>query len=74
MLASPTLYSGQTLRARLISDEANESPVSVSLYIKRYNELDEFTLVPSEAVLFKLVRSMSSNGKFLTLAAIRLLL
>jgi len=53
LLASPTLYSGQTLRARLISDEANESPVSVSLYIKRYNELDEFTLVTSEAVLFQ---------------------
>jgi len=53
LLASPTLYSGQTIRARIVADENNLTPVKGSLYIKHYNELDEFTLVSSKIVEFQ---------------------
>ena len=53
LLACPTIYSGQTIIASLIADEKNKEPVIFSLYLKHYNEMDEFTLVSSEKFLLK---------------------
>ncbi len=40
LIASPTLYSGQTVRARLQADAANATPVTCGLYIRTYSEGD----------------------------------
>ena len=37
----------------MIADEKNTEPVMFSLYLKHYNEMDEFTLVSSEKFLLK---------------------
>lgn len=37
LLASPTLYSGQALRARVTAAPTNAQPVRLSLYIKHYD-------------------------------------
>ena len=52
-LSCPTIYSGQAIIASLIADEKNKEPVMFSLYLKHYNEMDEFTLVSSEKFLLK---------------------
>lgn len=36
LLASPTLYPGQTVTAAVGADSANREPVSVNLYLRRY--------------------------------------
>ena len=41
MPASPTLYPGQTLHARVSSDERNASCVDVRLFVKAYGQDDE---------------------------------
>ncbi|HOT91040.1 MAG TPA: ADP-ribosylglycohydrolase family protein [Anaerolineae bacterium] len=38
LLASPTLYAGQTVRARLAADEHNGAPVICSLYVRSYGD------------------------------------
>ena len=48
LLASPTVYSGQKIQARLVADKSNSSVVSVRLYVKHYNEVDGLTMVKSE--------------------------
>ena len=48
LLASPTLYSGQTITARVVADGDNALPVTVSLYIKPYNESDALNTVCSD--------------------------
>jgi len=40
LVASPTLYSGQTIRARVVADSQNETVVIVALEIGRYGEDD----------------------------------
>lgn len=41
LLASPTLYPGQTVRAGVAADEGNETPVTCRLYIRAYGADDE---------------------------------
>src|SRR6266508_1959397 len=40
LLASPTLYPGQTVRVALISDEKNSGPVAVGIQLQIYGEED----------------------------------
>jgi ADP-ribosylglycohydrolase len=47
LYASPTLYSGQTVRAALWADDANRQPVQASLYIAVYQADDSLALVRS---------------------------
>ena len=44
LLASPTLYPGQKVRARLAADPSNEQPVQASIYIRRYGPGDELVM------------------------------
>jgi hypothetical protein len=50
LLASPTLYSGQTMQARVIADSSNSEPVQVRLYVKHYDENDGLSIIASESV------------------------
>jgi ADP-ribosylglycohydrolase len=45
LYASPTLYSGQTVRAALWADETNPQPVQGSLYVAVYQADDSLALV-----------------------------
>lgn len=40
LLASPKLYAGQTIKARLVADADNASAVNAAIYIKHYDEED----------------------------------
>ncbi len=40
LLASPTLYPGQTVRARVTADKHNSIPVTCSLYVRSYGDGD----------------------------------
>ncbi len=52
LLASPTLYTGQTLYAALTADEQNASPIACRLFIRYYGANDELsTLNGPEIVL-----------------------
>lgn len=53
LLASPTLYAGQTIKARLIADENNNESVSVSIYIKHFNDTDTLQLVSSNSYILQ---------------------
>ncbi len=44
LLASPTLYPGQTVRARLEADRANAGPVACGLYLRAYGPGDALAL------------------------------
>ena len=44
-MASPTLYAGQTARARIEAEEANRAPVGVSLFIRFYGGDDALVQV-----------------------------
>jgi hypothetical protein len=48
LLASPTLYAGQTIKARVVADKDNDLGVGVTVYIKHYNETDELSMICSE--------------------------
>ncbi len=48
LLASPSLYPGQTLRARLSADPQNAGAAHASLYLKHYDAHDELALVQGE--------------------------
>jgi ADP-ribosylglycohydrolase len=41
LLASPTLYPGQTVRAAIAADDANQAPVTCRLYLRTYGANDE---------------------------------
>jgi hypothetical protein len=43
--ASPTLYPGQNLHARLQADAGNRHPVTVSLFIKAYGDSDKLYII-----------------------------
>jgi len=45
LLASPTLYPGQTVRAGITADGANNGPVSCRLFIRVYGADDELTIL-----------------------------
>lgn len=44
LLASPTLYPGQTVRARVSADAGNPEPVTAQLFLRHYDAADQ--LVP----------------------------
>ena len=48
LLASPTLYPGQVIRARLEADEANADVVTLRLYARHYNEDDALEIIGGE--------------------------
>ncbi|MHB1356728.1 MAG: ADP-ribosylglycohydrolase family protein [Anaerolineae bacterium] len=48
--ASPTLYSGQILRARVQADAGNQLPVVGSLFIKAYGEADKLFAIYGASV------------------------
>ncbi len=41
LIASPTIYPGQTIRAALAADEGNAAPVEVRLLLRHYNREDQ---------------------------------
>ncbi len=45
LLASPTLYPGQTVHARWLADSANEATLRAGLYLRHYDANDELVLV-----------------------------
>jgi hypothetical protein len=52
LLASPTLYPGQTVRAAVTADDENQGPITCRLYLRRYGAKDELVRVYGpEAVL-----------------------
>jgi ADP-ribosylglycohydrolase len=61
LLASPTLYPGQTLRAEVLANSANKKPVKVGLIIQSYGEEDRLIsthgpvaeLLPNESKLLE---------------------
>lgn len=50
LLASPTLYTGQTVTARILASDDNEKAVGVMLYIKHYDEQDNLAMLCSDEV------------------------
>ncbi|MFN8565043.1 MAG: ADP-ribosylglycohydrolase family protein [Anaerolineae bacterium] len=50
LLASPTLYPGQTVATRLCADTANGETVTACLYARHYNDDDEQETIRSESV------------------------
>jgi ADP-ribosylglycohydrolase len=51
LLASPTVYSGQVMQARIVADSGNKDPVQVRLYIKHYDENDGLSLIAENPVM-----------------------
>ncbi len=50
LLASPTLYPGQTVRARLCADSDNVTPVTCGLYLRFYGDGDRLERVSGPCV------------------------
>ncbi len=50
LLCSPTLYPGQTVRARVVADPANVTPVAAALHVRAYGADDALTLARSPQV------------------------
>lgn len=50
LLASPTLYPGQLVRASLVADAANADAVTLRLYARHYNEDDALEIIGSEFI------------------------
>jgi len=53
LLASPTLYSGQTVRARLSADADNAMPVTCGLYLRVYGAEDRLEHLAGPQVEFE---------------------
>lgn len=53
LLASPTLYSGQTVRARLSADADNAMPVTCGLYLRVYGAEDRLERLAGPQVEFE---------------------
>lgn len=51
LIASPTLYPGQTVRARVVADASNMQSVSCNLYIRYYGAQDALLFRRSPAIL-----------------------
>ena len=43
--ASPTLYAGQTVRARVVADGKNATPLTAAIYLNVYGEKDKLKLL-----------------------------
>jgi hypothetical protein len=50
LLASPTLYPGQMIEARVEADAGNLAPITCALYLRRYGQADELVRVPGPGV------------------------
>ena len=50
LLASPTLYPGQVVRASLMADATNAATVKLRLYARHYNEDDALEIIGGEPV------------------------
>jgi hypothetical protein len=50
LLASPTLYAGQTVQARLSADATNRQPVSVGLFLRHYGANDALVKIDGPAI------------------------
>ena len=50
LLASPTLYPGQTVRASLAADADNADTVTLRLYARHYDEDDALEIIGDEPV------------------------
>ncbi len=50
LLASPTLYPGQVVGARLVADAGNAQAATLRLYARHYNERDELEIIGGEPV------------------------
>jgi ADP-ribosylglycohydrolase len=53
LVASPTLYPGQVLRARIEADPANEAPVGVALFVRAYDGQDALGRTPGSRVVLE---------------------
>ena len=53
LLASPSLYSGQTIQARIVADNNNSTPVQVRVYVKHYDENDCLSIMANELQTMK---------------------
>ena len=53
LLASPTIYPGQTIRASVSADASNTTDINVALYINYYGAKDEFTRLEAAPVSLK---------------------
>ncbi len=53
LMASPTLYAGQRVRARVEAASDNTEPVSCGLLITHYNGHDELTSVPGPTTMLQ---------------------
>jgi hypothetical protein len=63
LMASPTLYPGQTVRARVVPDAGNETPVTVRLYLRAYGADDALVRMSSSgASLILAVRPLPKSG------------
>lgn len=51
LLASPTLYAGQTLQATLTADEHNTTPVICRLFVRYYGADDELSMLNGPEVM-----------------------
>ncbi len=50
LLASPTLYSGQTITARVLASSENDHDIDVTLYVKHYDLHDNFQMLCADSV------------------------
>ena len=50
MVACPTLYPGQTVRARLVADETNAGPVTARLFVKAFSADDALETIAGRPV------------------------
>jgi len=68
LIASPTLYPGQTVRARLSADATSSGPVTARPYIRVYGASDMLVLIPGPGVeiapdaAFDLVWPLAETG------------
>ena len=53
LLASPTIYTGQTVQAQVQTDKNNSTPVQCQLYIRPYVENDALGIIRSDAVVLE---------------------
>jgi ADP-ribosylglycohydrolase len=53
LLASPSLYPGQQVRARVVAAHSNREPARVALYLRRYGSEDRLVLLRGEPVMLQ---------------------
>ncbi len=63
LLASPTLYTGQTLHACIKADEHNKNDIDCQLYIRPYVQNDELGLIKAQSIQLKPGESQTMSWK-----------